>query len=244
MYHIYEIELKNGEKYVGCTNNIKRRTTQHNDNIKNKRNRFSKYISENYPNLKLKYTDLKVKASFENRKEALKYEKKLTISHIGKCVLLNDNYNIDCSRKGKNLGNTGKNYVLIDIENQTETIIYDLRQYCLNNNLDYKLIQRTVNGNKVAYFRYKVFYYNDWQDIEKKDYYLSGKFYSDHLEKIQENKSKNYAKQYLVKIPNGEIIKVTNLDKFAKENNLTIGTLHSTFKKNKPTKGFQVIKRL
>ena len=90
----------------------------------------------------------------------------------------------------------------------------------MNNNLDYKLIQRTVNGNKVAYFRYKVFYYNDWQDIEKKDYYLSGKFYSDHLEKVQENKSKNYAKQYLVKIPNGEIIKVTNLDKFAKENNL------------------------
>ena len=88
------------------------------------------------------------------------------------------------------------------------------------------------------------FYYNDWQDIEKKDYYLSGKFYSDHLEKVQENKSKNYAKQYLVKIPNGEIIKVTNLDKFAKENNLTSGTLHSTFKKNKPTKGFQVIKRL
>ena len=40
MYHIYEIELKNGEKYVWCTNNIKRRTTQHNDNIKNKRNRF------------------------------------------------------------------------------------------------------------------------------------------------------------------------------------------------------------
>ena len=50
MYHIYEIELKNGEKYVGCTNNIQRRTTQHNDNIKNKRNRFSKYISSQFKN--------------------------------------------------------------------------------------------------------------------------------------------------------------------------------------------------
>lgn len=244
MYYIYVVELPNNEKYVGCTNNIKRRTTQHNDNIKNKRNRFSKYINENYPDLKLKNTDLKVKASFENRKEAFQYEKKLTKSFIGKCILLNDNYNIDCSRKGKNLGNTSKSYILINIESHTETIIYDLRQYCLNNNLDYKLIQRTVNGNKLAYSKYKVFYYSIWEDIQNKDYYLSGQFYIDYLNKIKQERIKKSCKQYLVKTPNGEIVKVTNLDKFARENNLTSGTLHSTFKKNKPTKGFQVIKRI
>ena len=244
MYYIYVVELPNNEKYVGCTSNIKRRTTQHNDNIKNKRNRFSKYINENYPDLKLKNTDLKVKASFENRKEAFQYEKKLTKSYIGKCILLNDNYNIDCSRKGKNLGNTSKSYILINIESHTETIIYDLRQHCLNNNLDYKLIQRTVNGNKLAYSKYKVFYYSIWEDIQNKDYYLSGQFYIDYLNKIKQERIKKSCKQYLVKIPNGEIVKVTNLDKFARENNLTSGTLHSTFKKNKPTKGFQVIKRI
>lgn len=244
MYYIYVIELPNNEKYVGCTSDIKRRTTQHNDNIKNKRNRFSKYINENYPDLKLKNTDLKVKASFENRKEAFQYEKKLTKSYIGKCILLNDNYNIDCSRKGKNLGNTSKSYVLINTESHTETIIYDLRQHCLNNNLDYKLIQRTVNGNKLAYSKYKVFYYSIWEDIQNKDYYLSGQFYIDYLNKIKQERIKKSCKQYLVKTPNGEIVKITNLDKFARENNLTSGTLHSTFKKNKPTKGFQVIKRI
>lgn len=61
---------------------------------------------------------------------------------------------------------------------------------------------------------------------------------------LKQERIKKSCKQYLVKIPNGEIVKVTNLDKFARENNLTSGTLHSTFKKNKPTKGFQVIKRI
>ena len=117
MYYVYKIELKNGEVYIGCTNNIKRRRNQHNENIRLKKSKLGKYISENYNNLILQNKDLQIQASFIDRKQALTYEKKLTVSYIGKCkYLLNDNYNIDCSRKGKNIGNTSKNYILIDIQ--------------------------------------------------------------------------------------------------------------------------------
>ncbi len=242
MYYVYKIELKNGEVYIGCTNNIKRRRNQHNENIRLKKSKLGKYISENYNNLILQNKDLQIQASFIDRKQALTYEKKLTVSYIGKCkYLLNDNYNIDCSRKGKNIGNTSKNYILIDIQEKKEIKIYDLRQYCINNNLDYKLIQRTVKGNKLSYNRYKVFYEYEWIDIKNKDYYITGEFYKNYLEKLKQNRK---CKKYLVKLPSGEIKEVINLDKFARENNLTSGTLHATYIKKKKTKGYQVIKRM
>lgn len=244
MYHVYKITLKNGEVYVGCTDNVRRRKDQHNENIRKQKSRLAIYISNNYPNKKLVTKDLEIQASFINRNEALKYEKSLTKSFINKVVLLNDNYNIDCSRKGKNLGNTSKEYVLIDISSNNCVEIFDLRQYCLQNNLPYKDIQKTINKNSISNGKYKVFYKQEWEDIEDKDYYLSGKFYKD---KIYQNKNKLIArnsKKYLVETPTGEVIEVFNLDKFARENNLTSGTLHATYKKNKSTKGYKVIKRM
>ena len=113
MYYVYVIELPNKEVYVGCTNNIIRRKDQHNENVRKRKNRFAQYVADNYPNLKLTKQDLNIIASFKERNEALKYEKKTTKSYIGKAVLLNDMYNIDYSRKGKNIGHTAKKYVLI-----------------------------------------------------------------------------------------------------------------------------------
>lgn len=244
MYYIYIVKLPKDEVYVGCTSNIRRRKDQHNENVRKLKGRFANYIKENYPNLILSQKDLNIIASFSNRNEALKYEKETAKKFIGKTILLNDNYNIDCSRKNKNLGKTSKSYVLIDIQCSTEIFITDLRQYCLKNNLDYKLVQRTVKGCKLSYQRYKVFYECDWLDITDKDYYLSGKFYKDHLDKIKQIQSQNYAKCYLVQTPVGEVIKVTNLDKYAKEHNLTPGTLHSTLSLGNSTKGYKVIKRI
>ncbi len=244
MYYIYIVTLPKGEVYVGCTSNIRRRKDQHNENVRKLKGRFANYINEKYSDLILKIEDLKIIASFDNRSEALKYEKETAKKFIGKTILLNDNYNIDCSRKNKNLGHTSKNYVLIDIQRGEEILINDLRQYCLKNNLDYKLIQRTVKGCKLSYQRYKVFYECDWLDIDNKYYYLSGKFYKDHLNKIQQAKSNNYSKRYLVETPTGKIIEVKNLDNYAKEHNLTAGTLHATLSKGKSTKGYKVIKRI
>ena len=244
MYYVYIIKLPKGEVYVGCTSNIRRRKDQHNENVRKSKGRFANYIKNNYTDLTLQVKDFDVIASFAERNEALKYEKKTAKSFIGKAVLLNDNYNIDCSRKNKNLGHTAKCYVLIDINNMTETHIKDLRQYCLAQGLNYQLIHRTVKGNKLAYQRYKVFYECDWLDIKDKKYYLSGQFYKDYVQSLQEKKSNAYSKQYLVQAPDGQIIKVKNLDKFAREHNLTAGTLHSTLTLNKKTKGYKVIKRI
>ena len=77
--------------------------------------------------------------------------------------------------------------------------------------------------------------------IKNKDYYITGEFYKNYLEKLKQNRK---CKKYLVKLPSGEIKEVINLDKFARENNLTSGTLHATYIKKKKTKGYQVIKRM
>lgn len=240
MYNVYVITLPKGEVYVGCTNDIINRKNQHNENARKRKNRFATYVADNYPNLKLIETDLKIIATFEDRNEALKFEKKTAKSYIGKTILLNDNYNIDCSRKGKNIGNTAKSYVLIDIENHSETIISNLRQYCIKNNLSYKDLQRTTNKIALYNSRYKCFYENEWLDIEDKEYYLSGKFYKEHLENSKNNAIIKMSKTYLVKTPMGELVKVTNLDKFAREHNLSAGTLHS---KGGKTNGYMVVKR-
>lgn len=244
MYYVYTITLSKGEIYVGCTSDIKRRQHQHNENIRKRKNRFATYIADNYPTFFLKFSDFTIIATFEDRKEALKYERKTAKSYIGKTILLNDNYNLDCSRIGKNLGNTAKNYFLIDTVLHTETQISDLRQYCLKNNLDYKLIQRTVKGNKIAYQRYKVFYECDWLDVENKEYYLSGQFYIDNIENHKQHIIDTYGKRYLVRTPSGEIVEVVNLNRFAREHNLSDGTLHSTLSLDKSTKGYKVIKRI
>lgn len=244
MYYIYIVTLKEKEVYIGCTNNISRRKDQHNENIKKKHGRFATYIADNYPNFSLKKEDFKIKAIFESRRDALVYEKKLTKSFIGKAKVLNDNYNIDCSRKNKNLGNTSKKYVFIDIMEHTSELVVDLRQFCIKKELDYKLIQRTVKGDLLSYKRYKVFYECDWEDLENKEYYLSGDFYEDKKKRKENDLIKRSSKKYIVKTPEGEEIEVLNLDKFAREHNLTSGTLHATYTKNKPTKGYQVIKRI
>lgn len=244
MYYVYTITLPKGEVYVGCTNFLRRRKDQHNENKRNRHGRFATYIADNYPDLTIALKDLNVIASFANRDEALKYEKKTAKSYIGKSVLLNDNYNVDCSRKGKNIGNTAKKYVLVDIVAHGVVYIFDLMQYCKKNGLEYSLIQRTVRGCKVAYNRYKAFYEFDWLDIEDKEYYLSGQFYADHLEKSRIAHGKKTSKTYLVRTPTGEVETITNLDKYAREHNLTAGTLHSTLTLPKSTKGYKVIKRI
>ena len=244
MYYIYIIRLPKEEVYIGCTNNIRRRKNQHNENILKQKNRFAKYVAINYPNLKLKENDFNIIATFEDRKEALQYERKITKSYIGKNVVLNDNYNIDCSRLGKNIGNTSKKYVLIDFIKHTETYLTNLRQFCLKNNLEYRLIQKTIKGNCVSYNRYKIFYKDEWENLQNKDYYLSGKFKEDLENENIEMKKQIFSKKYLLETPNNTIIEVKNLDEFARKHNISSGTLHATYINNHKAKGYKVIKRM
>lgn len=244
MYYVYKITLPQKEVYVGCTNNLRRRKDQHNGNVKKCKNRFADYVAHNYKDLIFSTKDLEIQAAFKDRNEALKFERQLTKSLIPYNLVLNDNYNVDCSRKGKNLGNTSKEYVLIDIENNSCEYVFNLRQYCINHSLDYKLIQRTVSKKSIAYNKYKVFYKQEWEDIENKDYYLSGEFYKDKLKEDKEIRVKKIQRRFKILTPSGEIIEIENLEKFSREHNLTSGTLSATYTKKNKTKGYQVIERM
>lgn len=245
MYHVYKITLENGEVYIGCTNNIRRRKDQHNGNIKNKNGKFANYVASNYPNLVLKKEDLKTTAMFDRRTHALKHERELTIKHDKDgYVVLNDNYTSDCSRKGKSIIGSFKKYVVIDIATNTEEYVENLRQYCLKNNFSYKSMQDTLNKTHVYSQRYKVFYYDDWYEKENKEYYLTGQFLEDILLNNEKSVIEKRSKTYRVKIPTGEVITVTNLDEFARENNINSGNLHASFSNGKKAKGYKVIERI
>lgn len=237
MYYVYLITFDNFF-YVGCTNNLRRRKDQHNENARNKKSKLGIFLNEN--SIVLKTSDLRVLFNYDDRSKALRKERKLALDMDNQGHnLLNDNYTHTCSRKGKNIGNTAKTYYVIDFIEHSEIKVNDLRQYCIKCNLDYKLMQRTAKGNHYYNNRYKVFHESDWENEVCKEKYLSGEF----VKEAKQNQ-KRFVKEYVVLLPNREKEKVINLDKFAREHHLSSGTLHATYIKGKPTKGYQVIRRM
>lgn len=242
MYYVYKVELMN-HVYVGCTNNISHRATQHRSNAKIQKGNFGKFLYEN--SIILKTSDMVSVSSFENRKEALCYERSLTMDlEKSGCNILNDNYSKNCSRKGKNIGNTAQDYVVVDMVNHCYNIVKDLRQYSISQGIDYKLLHRTYKGNHFYNNRYKAFKLADWESLTNKDIYLSGKIIDIEKERRKRENQNRCSKTYLVEFPDKSIHEVTNLDEFARNHNLTSGTLHATILKGRPTKGYKVIKRI
>lgn len=243
MYKVYLLSFDDGHEYIGCTNNVRRRRDQHNENARERKSKLGIYLNDN--GIVLKENDFTVLNSFEDRSVALKCEREEAIKrNKHKGTLLNDNYTDTCSRKGKNIGNTAKKYIVIDIVNQTSTPIDNLRQYCISEGLNYKSMQDTVNKTHICLNRYKVFYYEKWEQTENKNYYINGDFLKDIYTKNRSNHVSRCSKKYEVQHPDGTLKIVTNLDNFAREHNLTPGTLHSTLSKNKKTKGYKVIRRI
>jgi len=245
MYYVYEIRLKNKEVYVGCTNNLRRRKNQHNANIRNKKGKFGIYVNKTYPQFKLGLVDMVGVAIIENRDNALKYEKLVTTEYDKQGnKVLNDNYTKYCSRKGKNTGNTTKEYYVINIEKQTSEYIKNLRQYSLANGLSYKSLQDTLKKTHIYNGEYKVFYKEDWECIKNKSYFTSGLFIKEINKNNKTDLIKRNAKRYEITTPSGEIIVVQNLDKFARENNINSGNLHNSYKSGKKSKGYIVTRRI
>lgn len=242
MYFVYKITFKNGT-YIGCTDNLRRRKDQHNENSRKRKSKFGRYLSDN--NITLSLDDMEIIYKNEDRAEALKTERMAVLESDKNGVhLLNDNYTKECSRKGKNIGNTSKEYYVIDFFNHNVIFVNNLRQFCIKNALDYKLLQRTVKGDKYTKSGYKVFYKNEWETEPEKDKYISGKFIDDMKKVLADGNRARNSKRYEVRFPNGDVKEVYNLDHFAREHGLTSGTLHSTHIKGKPTKGYQVIRRI
>lgn len=247
MQYVYKITLLENYIYIGTTNNLKRRIEQHNENARKEKSYFGKFLKKN--NIVIKLDDMQIIGKFSDRKEAFicesqnikKYDnnKQYKILNIEKTLL--------GSRKGMNIGNTAKNFILIDIKTKTYQNIYDVKQFEEKNNITRGCLHRTYNKNSLCKGKYKLIPKDEWNDMPKteKEYYISGKFILDRDNNIRKNKIKNYSKKYklLEKNTNKQII-VENLDEFAKNHDMSSGTLHSTYTTGHFCKGYKVIERL
>lgn len=243
MYFIYELAFSDGSKYVGCTNNIRRRKDQHNGNARNRKSRLGRYLDD--MNIVLKESDFKIVESYTDRREAFRREREITKCYASNGVLLlNNMYSNTSTRIGVKNYDSSKEYFVIDFKEHTATKIFGLKPYCELIGLDYKLLQRTVNRDSVCHKRYKAFSPEEWEAVQDKDFYLSGKYLQSNADKWMERHIKAASKEYEVRFPDGHTEIIKNLDQFARDHNLTSGTLHATFKKNKPTKGYQVVRRI
>lgn len=244
MYYVYELLFENGERYVGCTNNIRRRKDQHNENTRKKKSKLGKYLNKHYPGSQLEESDFNILASYENRAKALEHEREYAKTLNGNTVLLNDNYSKNCSRKGKRNNVPVKKYCLVDYLDHTTTIVENLRKYCIENGLNYKNIQGTTSKSHTCNGRYKAFLLEDWEKIEDKDYYVSGDFAKDITKKHIKAVVENHVKEYVVLTPQGEKVKVRNLSQYAREVGVNEGNLHGSYASNKPAQGYKVIERI
>lgn len=242
MYMVYRLRFGEAGVYIGCTNNIERRKNQHNENARKQKSKLGRFLHNN--GIVLSQNDFEIIYKSEDRANALAVEREVAFSQEKDGhILLNDNYSSQCSRKGKNIGHTAQEYVVIDFVSHTEEEVYDLRQYCIKNGIDYRLLHRTTKSGHSCGNRYCAFKKEEWDTLQDKGKYLSGSFLDDVKENVREALV-NRAKTYEVSFPDLHVERVTNLDKFAREHNLTPGTFHATLIKGKPTKGYQVLRRI
>lgn len=242
MYYVYRLEFGKHE-YIGCTNNIRRRKDQHNGNARKGKSKLGYYLLEN--GITLTTDDFQILVAFENRADALREERAIVkLSEAKGALMLNDNYSNDCTRRGKNIGNTAKDYVVVDYKSHTVARVNDLRQYCIRNNLKYKQVQRTVKPGRYSEAGIKVFYADEWEDEVDKYKYISGEFISEVKGNAIASKIEKTSKTYEVQFPDGHIETVKNLDRFAMEHGINPGNLHATFMYQRPTKGYQVLRRI
>lgn len=246
-YKVYTIFFKEQNAiYVGCTNNIKRRKEQHTENVKKDKSSLGKFIRKN--NLTHDF-ELSIIAKFKNRDQALKYEKMKTIEYDlnNQLVVINDNYTQHCSRKGKNIANpsSSKKWVIINVLTHKIEKVLSLRHYAVSNNLSYKNMHSCAKHKCHIYKgKYKVFDIREWDNFSKNEQekYISGKFLEEILDFNMKALIKRSSKKYKVIKPDGSSIIVTNLDKFARENDINPGNLHASCTTGKKANGFMAMR--
>jgi len=243
MYKVYLVIFKEQNSiYVGCTNNIRRRKDQHNANARNRNGKFGSFLNDN--KLTLNECDLIIIKEIAERSAALKLERNTVFSFNKSDVnVLNDNYSLVCSRKGKlakELSNA-EEWVLIDLKEKSVTETFSLRKYCLDNNLSYKNIHSTSHGKShLSLNRYKAFKKTVWQQLSdvEKQHFISGDFLKEIETNIKENHLKVASKSYIVKFPDGHEELITNLDKFARDHKINDGNLHASIKNGRHASGY------
>ena len=249
MYYVYKVKFeRHNAVYIGCTNNVRRRKDQHNENARKKKSFFGRFLSS--CGIVLTETDFEVIAEFEDRASALRREKQETVALIGTGVLiLNDVYSDHCSRKGmKGKDNPcSKTYVIVDmIEHSSETVD-DMHAWCDAHNTAYKTMigtaKRKPHVHKGRYIAREIEEWDSLSEMEKSDL-VSGRWYAEHIEANRKSLIERQSKTYLVQTPDGDTIKVKNLDKFARENGINDGNLHASLAKGRSAAGYRVLERL
>lgn len=188
--------------------------------------------------------------TFKDRGEALTFERStvLSLNESGK-RLLNNNYTDTCTRVGVSGAKnpTSKRYVFVDFGNKTAQLTGELRLLCEKNGLCYKSVIATAKGKEVSYKnRYLVRYESDWESFtdEEKKHIVNGDWVAERRKKQRQRLSNLYAKEYLVRTPTGDEIKVRNLDKFAESVGVNKGNLHASFSSPYTAGGYKVIQKL
>lgn len=242
MYYVYSISFGKS-LYIGCTNNLTRRRHQHNENARKRKSKLGRFLSDN--NIVLKADNLKILFFSEDRHEALLKERDVTKSCESEGFnMLNDNYTEECSRKGKNLGNTAKDFVVINVKDKTAVKVTDLRQYAVRNGINYKSLHSTIKDDALYKSTYFVFKSEAWDECKNKEDYLSGEYFKKKKIDSWELFSRTHSKTYVVEFPDRHREVVHNLNKFAREHSLTPGTLHATLANGKRTKGYKAVRRI
>lgn len=252
MYYVYKVKFDEYNAiYVGCTNNIRRRKDQHNENARNEKSYFGRFLKEH--GIILNESDFEIIAEFENRALALAFERETTIKMNKTGVLvLNDLYSDHCSKVGMFGKNnpSSKVFVLIDMKDHTTELVDDLHGWCNMHEYEGVAYTTLVGTSKrkphVHKNRYIVREIDEWNAIsesEKEDL-VSGKWYEDHLAKRMKEHIERKCRTYLVRTPNGDVIEVKNLDKFARDNGINDGNLHASLTNGHTARGYKVLKRL
>jgi predicted GIY-YIG superfamily endonuclease len=231
-YIVYKIMFKEQMAvYVGCTNNLKQRLSQHKECRTN--TRIYNFIKKN--NL-INEIELIPIHSFDDRKEALNFEKKFIyrISTMTLYNILNESWIKGCkfpaSGLSGGLSKSSKEWVVLNLKTKEVIDVISLRDFGFKNNLNYKDLHACALGKINVSQGYKCFKKSDWDSFtqEQKDYYASDKLFND-LKKIKADKLFNSnAKEYVIITPNQEIIRTKGLDRYAELMGLNKGNLSAT----------------
>ncbi len=250
MYYVYKVEIpEHNAIYIGCTNDIRRRKDQHNGNATTGLSYFGRFLSK--IGKRLEESDLKVVREFNDRPDALKYEKNAVLALHGTGVnILNDIYSDHCSRVGLygKANPTSKTYMLVDIKEHTTELVEDVHGWCNSHGIQsYKTLIGTAKGKPHLHLgRYAMRDIAEWDSMSECDrnYLVSGEWYNDLLKSNLQKVTVSASKRYLVETPSGEQVEVFNLEAYAKEHGVNPGNLHGSYVSGKTAAGYRVIERL
>jgi len=249
MYYVYKVAFeKYNAVYIGCTNNVRRRKDQHNENARKGKSFFGRFLSS--CGIVLTETNFKVIAKFEDRPSALKREKQETVALIGTGILILNEINSDHylrkSLSGKD-NPCSKTYVVVDMIEHSFEIVDEMHAWCDKNDTAYKTMIGTAKRkpyvHKGRYIAREIDEWNSLSERERSDL-ISGKWYTEHIEANRRKHIERQSKTYIVQTPNGETVIVKNLDRFARDNGINDGNLHASLATGRSAAGYRVLERL